>query len=54
MAAPALADVRTELRQRSLEECRTLATAAVSAASAAQARAAVDVMLSEGAGRIEA
>ncbi len=49
MAAPALADVRSELRERSLEECRALAAVAVSATSAAQARAAVVASLSGGA-----
>jgi phosphotransferase system enzyme I (PtsI) len=42
MAGPALADVRAELAEHSLDGCRAMAAAAVSASSAAQARAAVE------------
>jgi phosphotransferase system enzyme I (PtsI) len=41
MAPPALADVRTELRQHTLEHARALAVRALDAASAAEARAVV-------------
>jgi phosphotransferase system enzyme I (PtsI) len=42
MAAPALADVRSELGEHGLDECRRLARLAVAASSAAQGRAAVE------------
>jgi phosphoenolpyruvate-protein phosphotransferase (PTS system enzyme I) len=53
MASACLADVRAALSERTLEECRALARAALDALSAVIARAAVAELVRQGSGASE-